>query len=89
MTQASPLIPLIRKVVASVVVALGALVISVGVMTYLTWQSSLWVRHTKEVQSAGTRALDVALDRQTSIGGYLLTNDSTLLAPAQIQMAST
>jgi two-component system cell cycle sensor histidine kinase/response regulator CckA len=88
MTQASPLIPLIRKVVASVVVALGALVISVGVMTYLTWQSSLWVRHTKEVQSAGTRALDVALDRQASIGGYLLTNDSTLLAPARIGNAA-
>ena len=83
MTQASPLIPLIRKVVASVIAALGALVITVGVMTYLTWQSSLWVRHTREVQNTGTRVLDLALDRHASIGGYLLTNDSALLAPAR------
>ncbi|HEY2896738.1 MAG TPA: CHASE3 domain-containing protein, partial [Gemmatimonadaceae bacterium] len=82
MTQASPLIPLIRKLVASVGAALGALVITVGVMTYLTWQSTLWVRHTREVQSTGTRALDLALDRHASIGAYLVTNDSAVLAPS-------
>ena len=82
MTQASPLIPLIRKLVASVVAALGALVITVGVMTYLTWQSTLWVRHTREVQSTGTHALDLALDRHAGIGAYLLTNDRAVLAPS-------
>jgi two-component system, cell cycle sensor histidine kinase and response regulator CckA len=79
MTQASPLIPLIRNVVASVVAALAALVLTVGVMTYFTWQSTLWVRHTREVQSTGTRALDLALDRHSSIGAYLVTSDSAVL----------
>jgi two-component system cell cycle sensor histidine kinase/response regulator CckA len=80
MTQASPLIPLIRRLSASAIAALCALAITVGVMSYMTWQSSLWVRHTSQVQSAGARALDLALDRQTSIDGYLITNDTAMLA---------
>ena len=88
MTQASPLIPLIRKVIASVVVAVAALAITVGVMTYLTWQSTLWVRHTRNVQSTGTRALDLALDQHASIGAYLVTGDSVVLAPGRRAQAA-
>jgi CHASE3 domain sensor protein len=88
MMQASPLIPLIRKVIASVVAAVAALVVTVGVMTYLTWQSTLWVRHTRNVQSTGTRALDLALDRHASIGAYLVTGDSAVLAPGRRAQAA-
>src|SRR4051794_37416189 len=88
MTPASPLLPLIRKVVASMVAALGALVITVAVMAYLTWQSSLLVRHTREVQATGTRALDLALDRHSSIGAYLVTSDSAVLAPGRSAQAA-
>ncbi|MEP7065106.1 MAG: PAS domain S-box protein [Gemmatimonadota bacterium] len=80
MTQGSPLIQLIRRLAASAISALGALAVTVGVMSYLTWQSTAWVHHTTEVQSAGARALDLAQDRQTSIDAYQITSDSSLLA---------
>jgi two-component system cell cycle sensor histidine kinase/response regulator CckA len=83
MTQASPLIPLIRRLAASAIAALCAVAITVGVMSYITWQSNLGVRHTSQVQSAGAHALDLALDRQTSIDSYLITNDSAVLALEQ------
>ena len=88
MTPSSQLVPLIRKLVASVLAALGALVITVGVMTYLTWQSALLVRHTREVQKTGTRLLDLALDRHASIGAYLVTGDSAVLAPGRSAQAA-
>jgi two-component system cell cycle sensor histidine kinase/response regulator CckA len=83
MTQASPLIPLIRRLAASAIAALCAVAITVGVMSYLIWQSTLSMRHTTEVQSVGAHALDLALDRQSGIDSYLITNDSAVLALEQ------
>jgi PAS domain S-box-containing protein len=80
MTDTSRLIPLIRRLATSAIAALAVLALTVALMTYLTWQSSQLVRHTRTVQVVGGRALNLALDRQTSIGGYLITNDSRILA---------
>ena len=59
--------------------ALVALALTVALMTYLTWQSTQWVRHTRTVQLAGALALGLAMDRETSIGGYLITGDAAML----------
>jgi two-component system, cell cycle sensor histidine kinase and response regulator CckA len=80
MSQDSLLVPLIRRLAASAIAALCALAITVGVMSYLTWQSMLWVRHTNQVQAAGTRALDLALHREASVNEYLIANDTAVLA---------
>jgi two-component system cell cycle sensor histidine kinase/response regulator CckA len=80
MSQDSLLIPLIRRLAASAIAALCALAITVGVMSYLTWQSMLWVRHTNRVQAAGARALDLALNREASLNDYLIANDTAVLA---------
>ena len=80
MTQDSLLIPLIRRLAASAIAALCALAITAGVMSYLTWQSMQWVRHTSQVQTMGTSALDLALDRQESVSGLLIANDTAGLA---------
>ena len=80
MLETPRLIPLIRRLASSAIAALLVLALTVAVMTYLTWQSSQWVRHTRMVQFAGARALDRALDRQTSIAGYLVTDDTAMLA---------
>ena len=80
MSQDSLLVPLIRRLAASAIAALCALAITVGVMSYLTWQSMLWVRHTNQVQAAGTRTLDLALNRQATISEYLIANDTAVLA---------
>jgi two-component system, cell cycle sensor histidine kinase and response regulator CckA len=80
MSQDSLLIPLIRRLAASAIAALCAIAITVGVMSYLTWQSMRWVRHTNQVQAAGTRALDLALNREASASEYLIANDTAVLA---------
>jgi two-component system cell cycle sensor histidine kinase/response regulator CckA len=80
MSETPRLIPLIRRLASSAIAALVVLALTVAVMTSLTWQSSQWVRHTRMVQFAGTRALDHALDRQTSIAAYLVTDDTAMLA---------
>jgi CHASE3 domain sensor protein len=80
MPETPRLIPLIRRLASSAIIALSCLALTVALMTYLTWQSSLWVRHTRTVQFTGAHALDLALDRQSSIGGYLITGDSAMLA---------
>jgi two-component system cell cycle sensor histidine kinase/response regulator CckA len=80
MSETPRLIPLIRRLSAGAISALLALALTVALMTLLTWQSSQLVRHTRMVQLAGARALDLALDRQTSIGGYLITEDTASLA---------
>lgn len=80
MPEDSLLVPLIRRLAASAIAALCALAITVGVMSYLTWQSMLWVRHTNQVQAAGTRALDLALNREASVSEYLIANDTAVLA---------
>jgi len=79
MTETSRLIPLIRRLATSAIAALAVLALTVALMTYLTWQSSQVARHTRTVQFVGGRALDLALDRQTSIAGYLITDDTTIL----------
>jgi two-component system, cell cycle sensor histidine kinase and response regulator CckA len=79
MSHDSLLIPLIRRLAASAIAALCALAITVGVMSYLTWQSMLWVRHTNRVQAAGTRTLDLALNREASVNEYLIANDTAVL----------
>jgi len=79
MTETSRLIPLIRRLATSAIAALVVLALTVALMTFLTWQSAQWVQHTRTVQFAGARALDLALDRQTSIGGYLITDDTAIL----------
>jgi two-component system, cell cycle sensor histidine kinase and response regulator CckA len=79
MSETPRLIPLIRRLSAGAIAALTALALTVALMTLLTWQSSQWVGHTSTVQIAGAHALDLALDRQTSIGGYLITNDTASL----------
>jgi two-component system cell cycle sensor histidine kinase/response regulator CckA len=83
MTEDSPLLPLIRRLAASAIAALCALAITVAVMSYLNWQSGLWVRHTSQVRSVGAHALDLALDRQTNIAAYLITRDSSALMTAR------
>ena len=80
MTETPRLIPLIRRLATSAIAALSVLVLTVALMTFLTWQSTQWVRHTRMVQLAGAHVLDLALDRQISIDGYLITNDTTTLA---------
>ena len=80
MSDTPRIIPLIRRLAMSAIAALLALALTVALMTYLTWQSSQWVRHTRQVQFAGARALDLALDRQASIAAYLVANDSSSLA---------
>ena len=80
MPETPRLIPLVRRLASSAIVALVALALTVAVMTTLTWQSSQWVRHTRQVQFAGARALDLALDRQASIAAYLVTDDTAMLA---------
>ena len=80
MSETPRLIPLIRRLASRAIAALVVLALTVAVMTFLTWQSSQWVRHTRTVQFAGARALDLALDRQASIAGYLVTNDTAMLA---------
>ncbi|MEP7088038.1 MAG: CHASE3 domain-containing protein [Gemmatimonadota bacterium] len=50
-------------------------------MTYGSWQSSKWLRHTREVQFTGERALELALDRQAAVVAYVIGNDTTLIAP--------
>ncbi|HEV7703788.1 MAG TPA: PAS domain S-box protein [Gemmatimonadaceae bacterium] len=80
MSETPRLIPLIRRLASNAIAALVVLALTVALMTYLTWQSSQWVKHTRQVQFAGARALDLALDRQASIAGFLVTGDSTLLA---------
>ncbi|MDQ2768407.1 MAG: PAS domain S-box protein, partial [Gemmatimonadota bacterium] len=80
MPETPRLISLIRRLASSAIAALVALALTVAVMTYLTWQSSQWVRHTRSVQFAGARALDLALDRQASIASYLVTDDTAMLA---------
>jgi two-component system cell cycle sensor histidine kinase/response regulator CckA len=83
MSQDSLLIPLIRRLAASAIAALCAIAITVGVMSALTWQSMRWVRHTNQVQAAGTRALDLALNREASVSEYLIANDARVLAQEQ------
>ena len=80
MSETPRLIPLVRRLASSAIAALVALALTVAVMTLLTWQSSQWVKHTRQVQFAGARALDLALNRQASIDGYLLTDDTLMLA---------
>ena len=80
MSETPRLIPLIRRLSAGAIAALTALTLTVALMTLLTWKSSQWVRHTRTVQIAGAQALDLALDRQASIAGYLITDDTASLA---------
>ena len=80
MSETPRLIPLIRRLASSAIVALVALVLTVAVMTYLTWQSSQWVKHTRQVQFVGARALNLALDREASLAAYLITDDTAMLA---------
>ncbi len=75
------LLDLIRNLTASAIAAITAIALTVGFMTYGSWQSAQWVRHTRQVQFAGARALDLALSRQSAIAAYVITNDSTMLAP--------
>ncbi len=79
MTETSRLVPLIRRLATSAVAALSVLALTLALMTYLSWQSSLLARRSRTVQFVGGRALDLALERQTSIAGYLITNDTTIL----------
>ncbi len=71
---------MVRRLAGSAMAALTAIVITVGLMTFLTWQSALWVRHTRTVQFAAARALNLSLDRRSSIAAYVITGDSTTLA---------
>ena len=80
MPDSPRLIPLIRRLASSAIVALATLVLTVAVMAFLTRQSARWVTHTRQVQLACSRALELALDRQSSIAGYLITDDTAMLA---------
>ena len=79
MTETSRLVPLIRRLATSAIAALAVLALTLASMTYLSWQSSQLARQSRTVQFVGGRALDLALERQTSIAGYLITNDATIL----------
>ncbi|MEO8878832.1 MAG: PAS domain S-box protein [Gemmatimonadaceae bacterium] len=75
------LLDLIRNLTASAIAAIAAIALTVGLMTYGSWQSLQLVRHTRDVQFAGARALDLALDRQSAIAAYVIGNDTTMLVP--------
>ncbi|MEO6211388.1 MAG: PAS domain S-box protein [Gemmatimonadaceae bacterium] len=74
------LLLMVRRLAGSAIAALAAIVITVGLMTFLTWQSAHWVRHTRTVQFTAARALDLSLGRRSSIEEYLITGDSATRA---------
>jgi signal transduction histidine kinase/CHASE3 domain sensor protein len=69
------------------VFAPAAIVIVTGVLSYGAMQRGLASRqsvvHTRDVLEASTRLLTALLDAETSLRGFLLTHDSSILEPYQ------
>jgi two-component system, cell cycle sensor histidine kinase and response regulator CckA len=81
MKEPQLLIPLIRRLVRSAVWALLALTITVAVMSFFAWRSSVWVRQGRRVQLTTQRALAAAVDRETAIRGFAVTGAAASLDP--------
>src|SRR5512146_1838248 len=61
--------------------ALLALALTVGALDWLARRFDHQLRHSGEVARVARRAYELALDRETGVRGYLLTRDSSSLAP--------
>ena len=72
---------LARGVFRTAAGALVALALTVGVLNWLARRFDRQVRHSGEVMRVARQAYELALDRESGVRGYLLTRDSTSLAP--------
>jgi PAS domain S-box-containing protein len=72
---------LARGVFRTAAGALLALALTVGVLDWLARQFDNQLRHSSQVMRVALQAYELALDRETGIRGYLLTRDSSSLAP--------
>ena len=61
--------------------ALVALALTVGVLDAVARRFDRQLRHSGEVARVARRAYELALDREAGVRGYLLTRDSSSLAP--------
>lgn len=64
----------------------AGIVVLTGLLGFLALQrvraTGQWVQHTHDVLEASARVLTALLDAETATRGFLLTHDSTFLAPA-------
>ena len=80
--EARPAIPPSLRAVAWVAAAcLLALSAVAGLFFLLTVRSAHWVEHSREVTAIAGRVLELTVDRETGLRGYLLTHDPTSLQP--------
>lgn len=61
--------------------ALVALALTVGMLDWLARRFDRQLRHSGEVMRVARQAYELALDRETGVRGYLLSRDSSSLAP--------
>ena len=95
MFEQKRLAPLIRRLAASAIESMIVLVVTVALFTLLAWQSSQWVKHSREVQFAGIRALGLMVDREGSVNRDHIagdtaerTNESRMQWALQLQLDS-
>ena len=72
---------LARGVFRTAALALVALAFTVGVLDWIARRFDGQLRHSGEVVRVARRAYELALDREAGVRGYLLTRDSSSLAP--------
>lgn len=75
------LVSLLRRTFWISVVAIAAIVVSVVAVAIAQSKQEAWAQHSREVVRIARRSQLLALDRETGVRGFLLTGDSTSLAP--------
>ena len=75
------LVSLLRRTFWLSIAAIGAVGLSVVVVAFVQRDRDRWTQHSREVTRLARRAQLLAVDRETGVRGYLLTGDSTSLAP--------
>ena len=75
------LVPLLRRTYWLSIAAIAAIASTVIVVALAQRNSDRWTQHSREVVRLSRRAQLLALDRETGVRGFLLTGDSSSLAP--------
>ena len=75
------LVSLLRRSFWISFVAIAAIVVSVIAVAIAQSKQDAWAQHSRNVIRIARRAQLLALDRETGVRGFLLTGDSTTLAP--------
>jgi signal transduction histidine kinase len=75
------LVSLLRRTYWLSVIAIAAIGATVVIVAMTQRSSDRWTQHSREVVRLARRAQLLALDRETGVRGFLLTGDSTSLAP--------